>query len=360
MPLIGTRAGASSRGFSHMSSTMLPGFNNNSILAMAHSSSPYVSVYKFNDVTGYGTKYSNPATPPAGTGESITFSPNLSAIVVGESNIEVVAAYPWNSSTGFGTRYSNPSTSVLPYDYGYSVAFNPAGNALAIGTLYSPRVYVFAWSAGFGTKYADPSTAIPGYSTYSVTFNPNGTVIAMLSSDTPYINAYAWSSGFGTKYSNPATLPSNGSGAALEFSPSGDAVLMSAVGGSVYAWSGGFGTKYSNPASFPYITQSGAWHPSGNVIAFAGVDRFGLTTNSDLHIYDWNSSTGFGTKYSYFAYVTMKATSLSWNPTGTAISYGSSTDAPYINTYAWYNGLQSRYSNPATSVPGPVNKISFR
>jgi hypothetical protein len=341
-----------------MSSTMLPGFNNNSILAMAHTSSPYVSVYKFNDVTGYGTKYSNPTILPAGEGKSVTFSPNLSAIAVGEGNIEVIAAYAWNSSTGFGTRYSNPGT--LSYDYGYKVAFNPAGDVLAIATSSSPYVYAYAWSAGFGTKYSNPSPALPGHTGYSVAFNPDGTVIMMLSGSSPYINAYAWSGGFSTKYSNPATLPSNGSGAALEFSPSGNAVLMSAVGGSVYAWSGGFGTKYSNPASFPYLTQGGAWHPSGNVIAFAGVDRFGLTTNSDLHIYDWNSSTGFGTKYSYFAYVSMKATSLSWNSTGTAISYGSSTDAPYINTYAWYNGLQSRYSNPTTSVPGPVNEISFR
>jgi len=103
MPLISTRTGASARGFSHMASSILPGFNNNSVLAVAHDDTPYLTVYKFNDVTGFGTKYSNPATLPPGNGNSVSFKSDGSVIAVANDSYDGVNAYPWSSSTGFGT-----------------------------------------------------------------------------------------------------------------------------------------------------------------------------------------------------------------------------------------------------------------
>ena len=82
MPLISTRAGASARGFSHMASSILPGFNNNSALAVGHSNSPYVTVYKFNDVTGFGVKYADAATLLPDEARGVAFASDGSVIRV--------------------------------------------------------------------------------------------------------------------------------------------------------------------------------------------------------------------------------------------------------------------------------------
>ena len=44
-------------------------------IAVAHYTSPYISVYPFTSGTGFGTKYSDPATTPTGYGKGVAFSP---------------------------------------------------------------------------------------------------------------------------------------------------------------------------------------------------------------------------------------------------------------------------------------------
>lgn len=41
-------------------------------IAIAHDSSPYVTAYPWSS-SGFGTKYSNPATLPASTGNGVAF-----------------------------------------------------------------------------------------------------------------------------------------------------------------------------------------------------------------------------------------------------------------------------------------------
>ncbi len=90
-------------------------------LAVAHSSSPYVSVYSFDGGSGFGTKYSDP-TALAGSGEGVAFSPDGTDIAVAFRTSPYISVYPWSS--GFGTKYSDPST--LPTGNGKGVAFSPA------------------------------------------------------------------------------------------------------------------------------------------------------------------------------------------------------------------------------------------
>ena len=42
-------------------------------LAVAHYTSPYISVYPWS--SGFGTKYSDPSTLPTGSGRGVAFSP---------------------------------------------------------------------------------------------------------------------------------------------------------------------------------------------------------------------------------------------------------------------------------------------
>ena len=43
-------------------------------LAVAHGTTPFVTAYPWS-ASGFGTKLTNPGTLPAGTGNSIAFSP---------------------------------------------------------------------------------------------------------------------------------------------------------------------------------------------------------------------------------------------------------------------------------------------
>ena len=42
-------------------------------IAVAHDTSPYISVYPWS--SGFGTKYANPATLPTGNGYGVAFNP---------------------------------------------------------------------------------------------------------------------------------------------------------------------------------------------------------------------------------------------------------------------------------------------
>lgn len=358
MPLIGTRSGVSARGYSHMDSSILPGFNNNSTLAVAHDNSPYATIYNFNDVTGYGTKYANSASLiSAGnsgsySATSIRFINNTSnpaqSIVIGLKNgANSLIGYRFSTSTGFGaTSYSSNAANT----YVYSIAAKSDGSVVAAGTLSSPYVVAVPWDVGFGTKYSNPATT-PGGVGYGVDFNPTGTVLLVQSSGYAYLHAYAWSSGFATKYADPATVTSSYFGK-VKFNPSGDA-LVSMPSGAVYAWSSGFGTKYTAPAGLSGTSLVGAgWNPAGNVIVFT--DELA----NKLIAYAW--STGFGTKYADTVNFPSDffTDALAWNPTGTAISVGV-MGSPYIYTYSWYNGFQKLYNNPGTLPTGAVNDIAF-
>jgi hypothetical protein len=86
---------------------------------VAHGTTPFVSAYPWS-VSGFGTKFADPTTLPAGAGRGVAFSPLSDAIAVSHSTTPFVTAYPWSTS-GFGTKYTNPAT--LPTGQGYGVAF---------------------------------------------------------------------------------------------------------------------------------------------------------------------------------------------------------------------------------------------
>jgi hypothetical protein len=203
--------------------------------------------------------------------------------------------YPWSVGSGFGTKYTNPAT--LPTGIGQSVAFSPAGNAIAVAHNTSPFITAYPWSvgSGFGTKYADPAT-LPTGNGQSVAFSPAGDAVAVAhNTATPYITAYPWTvgSGFGTKYTNPATLPTNVADS-VAFTPAANAIVVGHFGGNgitAYQWSAsGFGTKYTDTIA-PNRIFSIAFNTAGNVAALAG------NTSPYVFAYTWTTSTGFGTKY---------------------------------------------------------------
>lgn len=169
--------------------------------------------YKFSS-SGFGTKYSDPASLPAKDAWGIGFLDNGATVVAATEGTPGVHAWQFTQASGFGTKYANPSTS---FTNGYSLAVNPAGTVVACGMVSSPYVAAYAWSGGFGTKYSDPSSAITDY-VRDLTFSSDGSVIAFAINSSPYIEVYAWSNGFGSKYSNPSVTPSSLTQSSIVFS----------------------------------------------------------------------------------------------------------------------------------------------
>jgi hypothetical protein len=129
------------------------------------------------NVTGLtaGTAYTFrvSATNSAGTGDYSAASNSVTPInlIVGALNgSPYTVAYPW--SGGFGTRYSNPAT--LPAGISYGAAFNRQTNTMAICHDNLPRIttYPFTVSGGYGTKFADPAT-LPAGRSLGVSFTTN-------------------------------------------------------------------------------------------------------------------------------------------------------------------------------------------
>ena len=264
-------------------------------LAVAHTNSPYVTVYPWS-VSGFGTKFANPATLPTGQGYGVAFSPTGDALAVSTfDNItwsSPLSVYRWSAS-GFGAKFADPATS--PGFIGYNVAFTPSSSAIAVTTYSTPSLHAYAWSAsGFGKKFANPAISATVTNSGDVAFSPAGDAIAEATDGSPFIIVYRWSaSGFGTKFADPATLPN--AATSVAFSPAGDAIAVThsyAPYVTAYPWSAsGFGTKFSDPTTLP--AGSGiavAFSPAGDAIAVAHSSAPYVTA------YPWSAS-GFGTKF---------------------------------------------------------------
>ena len=326
------------------------------IIAVAHNSSPFVSVYPFSS-SGFGTKFSDPATLPAGNGFGVAVTQNGDAIAVAHTTSPFISAYPF-SANGFGTKFSNPAT--LPASNGTGVAFSPAGDAIAVGygnTSPFASVYSFS-SSGFGTKFSDPAT-LPLGGGFTAAFSPTGNALAISHGSSPYLSVYPWSaSGFGTKFSDPATLPT-GFARQVTFNLAGTAIAVAhntSPRVSVYPWSAsGFGTKFSNPATLPASDGAGvAFSPAGDAIAVgnASVSPF-------ISAYPFSAS-GFGAKFVNPATLpTGTNFSIAFNLAGTAIAVAHDT-SPFLSVYPWSaSGFGTKFSNPATLPTGQGNSVAF-
>jgi WD40 repeat protein len=236
---------------------------NDNAIAVAHSAQPsvgktQVSAYQWNSSTGFGSKYSNPATTTGIVDAGITsirFSKNGQSLAAGGNTVPYINIYQFTAVSGFGTKYSNPGTQ--PTNAVYGIMFSPNDSYVATAHFGSPFISVYPWNAstGFGTRIANPST-LPGGTGQSVDFHPTGASIALGHDEAPAVSVYPWSSGgFGTKYSNPATFGSNYVNG-VRFTPDGSALALATdyFGThvpTVFPWNNttGFGTRYTYPTA---------------------------------------------------------------------------------------------------------------
>ena len=253
-------------------------------IAVSMEVTPYVAAYGWSYL-GWGSRFSDPATLPAGVSDGVGWLAS-SVVAVAHSTAPYITVYPWSS--GFGTKYANPATAVTTT--GRDVVFNPAGDVIAVAMNSGAMPFnSYVWSSGFGTKYADPTGS--AYNGKGLAFHPDGDAVAVASgSNGVGISAWAWSSGLGTKYSAPA-VP-NGDGYTVDFNPAGNTLITSLRQSpylSAWAWTSasGFGTKYSAAVSYPFAsTYQGKFNQADDAIAIS---------SSIVRVYPFVVGTGFGT-----------------------------------------------------------------
>ena len=122
-------------------------------VAQSYNGSQRVAAWPWSGGT-WGSRYANPATMPTGSSLDLAWSPSGADLAVAHNTTPFISVYPF--SGGFGTKYANPST--LPAGNGKGVAFNGDGSAIAVAHVTSPYISAYPWAAGFGTKYANPTT----------------------------------------------------------------------------------------------------------------------------------------------------------------------------------------------------------
>jgi len=322
-------------------------------LGFANATTSFVSMYQWKS-NGFGAKYADPATLPAGAGNGIAIKTTLNgAVAVAHATSPYVTVYPWgngiSAAAGFGVKYSNPSTT--PTSSGYSVAWDAAGTNIVVGHASSPFIALYAWSNGFGSRSANP-TVLPGGTVTGVAVTGAAGItggIAAVTSVSPYIYVYNYTAGIlGVNYSNPATLPP-GTCTAVAFNSAG--TLIACVSSvtpfiDVYPWNytTGFGTKYANPATLATTSLKGVSFNSATGAIAA------VMSSATYAPIVWAWSSGFGSKYADPATTLASGSGIAFDSTGANISISTGT-SPYQNVYPWSAGFGVKYADPTTAMP---------
>jgi stage V sporulation protein SpoVS len=335
----------------NINGTGLPSAASNSVvpngivqsIIMGMSATPYLASYQWK--AGFQTKNSAPTTTPAGLVYDLVYiqgDAGISGAVAASSFASpFLDIYTYTSLAGFGTRYSNPST--LP-DFGYGITYNATNGAIAISTAASPFVYAYPFTiaSGIGTKYANPATlpAVPAGGK-GIGFKPDGTAIAMITSTTPYITAYNWSSGFGSKVTNPSALAGTGPNC-MSWNSTGTLIAVGSGASNnavqTIAWSSGFGAITSGSGTNPTV-RSVNFNSTNQYIVGTGASTYNYINTYPVSLSSFtNTNNGIDTKDSAFS--TFNSVE------SVAFALASS---PFISAYQFTSGaISTKYANPST------------
>ena len=135
------------------------------------SATPYIHAWAWDNTTGIGTKYSDPATPPAGApfiAPGIFFNDAGTRVMCSDTTPAVMSAYVWDDTTGFGSKFTSPSISSGSIR---GIAFNQAKNIFVVNIQNSPRQLTLLWNDTTG--FTQGSLAISSVTNlFTATFSP--------------------------------------------------------------------------------------------------------------------------------------------------------------------------------------------
>lgn len=264
-------------------------------------SSPYVCGYAWS--SGWGSKYSDPGSPPlGGYPNGIDLSKSGAEFFMSGTGTPYICAVAFNPSTGYGSQYSDPAT--LPSAAVQRLSVNQAGTYVVAGVNASPYIIAYAWTgSGWGSKLSDPAT-YPTENPVGANFCPNGSKVVLYGgSPTYYAYAYNFSDGFGSKYADQASLPTR-SPQEARMSKSRGAILSAQIAAgagqnAAQAWHwtdvGGWGSKYADAATHPDQNSYSVMISGSGANALIG--KHNTASYACVIAYAWTDSSGWGTKW---------------------------------------------------------------
>jgi hypothetical protein len=345
----GTDFGVSA--FAEVVATTIETFDIVPLLAVAHATTPFVTIY--NQEIDTFTKLANPATLPTNTGTGVAFSGDDTYMAVTSISSPFITIYKRNVDVF--TKLADPA--ILPPSNANGVAFSSDGTYLTVAHQSSPFITIYKRSGDTFTKLTNPAT-LPPSTGNGVAFSNDDTYMAVAHGDSPFVTIYKRSGDTFTKLANPAILPSS---IAYSVSFSNDVTYMAVAHNSspritIYKRSGDTFTKLANPASVP-----GGSFAAGRGVAFSGDDIYMAVVLSEsspnLFIYKRSGDTF------------TKLADPSIIPTGSIFGVSFSSDAVYmaiahqgspnITIYKRSGDTFTKLTNPTTLPPGTGNSVAF-
>lgn len=123
-------------------------------IAYGHGDTPRLDVYAWSG-SGFGTRFARVASM-ANNGSAVRFNVNDTALLGAAPDATRIHTFAWDNVTGVGTKFSNPA--VLPTGNAKDANFSAEGNAIAVSHETTPFVTAYPFSpSGYGTKFTNPA-----------------------------------------------------------------------------------------------------------------------------------------------------------------------------------------------------------
>lgn len=317
----------------------------------------------------FTTASANPLTLPTGNGRCCAFSPDGAYYGVGHATTPFMSIYAVDPITGLGTKLANPVT--LPSAQVNSLAWSPDGTMLAIGTgtTGEAQLMVYNFSAGIGSVISlgvdlpvDSSTVL------GVCWSPDNTRLFFTSlqdqNATGPVGMIRFSGNAvvvgSLTYSDPAGATLTGTGSGVAITPAGDYVFIGyGISPFVLAWKVSdivqgvsFASPLANPASLPAGAGKGiVVHPSGSYVFLSHTTTpFGV---------GYNFAAGWGTKINLPVALAGNGTSVAVTPDGLNVGFAHTT-TPFSKVFPFAAGVVgTAVANPDTLPAGNGSGIAF-
>ena len=260
----------------------LPAASCGGYLAVATDTTPYVTLYSFNN--GALTKLPAPAVPPDGAAYGVNFSPNNALLAVGAAQTSTQNVGLLYTVSASGLTYSSVFATGSNYDL-QNIQFSPDSNYIAAGGDF-PRFQVNSLSGGnYNTVDTVPNS---GSYQFGLAWSTDSSILygAVNSVGDNHVYAYTHSA---TTFAQSSSFLSTSYG--CQQSPEG--LAMSPTGN--YLAAGCVNPKSSNSYRLPLVIQNPATSPT--LISGPG---------SGLSTYD-------GAEIAY---------GVAWSPDGTMLAVG--------------------------------------
>lgn len=323
-------------------------------LAVAHTGSPYVTIYAVDGDTR--TKITDPSSLPSAQGRGAAFSPDGTYLAVTSSSPTYLAIYK-RSGDVFTKLTGGDGPDVQPEGDSWVADWSPDGTYLAIGHGGSSYISVYKRSGDTFTRLARPAT-LPTAVVSGVRWSPSGDHLAVADAGSSLLRLYKRT---GDALAQVDTESAGSNPLGIGWSPSGTYVTCSSyTSPDWYAWSLS-GDTLTPITGLPVLAGNGQdtdWDPTETYVAVAHY------TTPFMSVFK-RSGTTF-TKISDPASLPSGAIGnatgggIRWSPDGLHVSKGSST-TPYLETWSFDSGTDTltKLSNPATLPAGSGGGVSY-